>query len=122
MFQRRFLFMIGLLLLPALPADAAMELLMFEQAGCIYCARWNEEVAPEYPKTREGRLAPLRRLDLHGKLPPDLTIARSPVFTPTFVLVIDGVEKGRIEGYPGEDFFWALLDGLIGEADAAVTK
>jgi hypothetical protein len=26
-------------------AAAQAELLMFEQPGCIYCARWNEEVA-----------------------------------------------------------------------------
>ncbi|HLP70020.1 MAG TPA: transcriptional regulator [Rhizobium sp.] len=122
MFQRRLVFVTALFLLPALPAGAAMELLMFEQPGCVYCARWDEEVSPEYPRTSEGRAAPLRRLDLHGRLPADLTIARSPAFTPTFVLVVDGVEKGRIEGYPGEDFFWTLLDGLIGDAGGTVTK
>ncbi|WP_114363354.1 transcriptional regulator [Ciceribacter lividus] len=122
MLQRRLAFVIALFVLPALPAGAAMELLMFEQAGCIYCARWNEEVSPEYAKTSEGRLAPLRRLDLHGELPPELTIARSPAFTPTFVLVVDGVETGRIEGYPGEDFFWVLLDDLIGKAGGTVAK
>ncbi len=34
------------------------------------------------------------------------------LFTPTFVLVENGVELARIEGYPGEDFFWGLL-GMI---------
>jgi hypothetical protein len=39
---------------------------------------------------------------------------RSPVrFTPTFVLVDEGREIGRIEGYPGEDFFWGLLERLL---------
>jgi hypothetical protein len=38
------------------------------------------------------------------------------VFTPTFVLVEDGTEAGRIEGYPGEDFFWPLLAKLIAQA------
>ena len=38
----------------------------------------------------------------------------SPIrFTPTFVLVDDGREIGRIEGYPGEDFFWGLLERLL---------
>lgn len=122
MFQRRLAFVIAFFVWPAMPAGAAMELLMFEQPGCLYCARWDEEVSPEYPKTWEGRIAPLRRLDLHGSLPAGLTIARTPVFTPTFVLVVDGVEKGRIEGYPAEDFFWALLDDLIGKAGGTVTK
>lgn len=92
---------------------AEVELLMFEQPGCIYCARWNDEVAPEYPLTQEGKIAPLRRLDLHAALPEDISILRPPVFTPTFVLVQDGKELGRIEGYPGEDFFWPLLADML---------
>ncbi|MGZ8368816.1 MAG: hypothetical protein ACXW3Q_08370 [Rhodoplanes sp.] len=33
--------------------------------------------------------------------------------TPTFVLVTDNVEIGRIEDYPGEEFFFARLAKLI---------
>lgn len=95
-----------------------LQLLMFEQPGCIYCARWNQEVAPEYPLTVEGQAAPLRRLQLRDPLPEGLAVVSPPVFTPTFVLVEDGVEAGRIEGYPGEDFFWPLLAGLIKETAA----
>ncbi|WP_342749219.1 thioredoxin family protein [Tabrizicola aquatica] len=97
-------------------AAAEVELLMFEQPGCIYCAAWDREVAPEYPLTDEGRAAPLRRLQLRDPLPEGLTLISPPIFTPTFVLVEDGVEVGRIAGYPGEDFFWPLLAQLIAEA------
>ncbi|MFN4203035.1 MAG: thioredoxin family protein [Tabrizicola sp.] len=93
-----------------------VRLLMFEQPGCIYCARWNEEVAPEYPLTEEGKAAPLRRLQLRDPLPDGLSLVSPLVFTPTFVLVADGIEIGRIEGYPGEDFFWPMLAGLIAAA------
>lgn len=99
------------------PVEASdLQLLMFEQPGCIYCARWNAEVAPEYGLTEEGRAAPLRRLPLREPPPDDLTLASPPIFTPTFILVEDGVESGRIEGYPGEDFFWPLLADLIAVA------
>ena len=37
----------------ALPARAA-ELVMMEQPGCVWCARFNAEIAPAYPKTDEG--------------------------------------------------------------------
>lgn len=93
---------------------AAAELVMVEQAGCAWCARWNEEIAPAYPQTDEGEFAPLRRVDLH-KMPDDLKIARRVTFTPTFLLVEDGREIARMEGYPGEDFFWPLLDQLLTE-------
>lgn len=100
----------------AAPARAEMALLMFEEAGCMWCARWNAEVSPEYPITPEGLAAPLHRLDIHDPLPEDLTLASRPRFTPTFVLVEDGAELGRIEGYPGEDFFWGLLARMIERA------
>lgn len=110
-----------LAMLPAAMVRAAgLELLMFEQPGCLYCARWNAEVAPEYPLTAEGRAAPLRRLNLHDALPADLALEAHPVFTPTFVVVRDGAEIGRLEGYPGEDFFWPLLGSLLREAGAVI--
>lgn len=94
-------------------AGAETELLMFEQPGCQYCAKWDAEVGPEYPVTVEGRAAPLRRLFLNASLPIDLQLASRPVFTPTFILIDNGHEVGRIEGYPGEDFFWPLLGQLL---------
>lgn len=94
--------------LPALAAD----LVMVEQAGCHWCARWNAEIAHIYPKTDEGQRAPLRRVDLRN-LPDDIAFTSPPVFTPTFVLVEDGQELGRIEGYAGDEFFWFLLTKLL---------
>lgn len=85
---------------------------MVEERGCIWCARWNADVGTEYPKSAEGQAAPLRRVDLHA-LPRDLTFASVPRLTPTFVLTVDGAEAGRIEGYPGEHFFWPLLGALL---------
>ena len=38
---------------------------------------------------------------------------------PTFVMLNDGRETGRIEGYPGDEFFWPLLNELIDTATLA---
>ncbi|MEP2718154.1 hypothetical protein [Pseudophaeobacter sp.] len=97
------------------PADAQAlvnELILVEQAGCEWCLRWSEEIGPIYPKTREGAFAPLRRVDLRA-LPDDLQITRRVNFTPTFLIVQNGEELARLEGYPGEDFFWPLLAQLM---------
>lgn len=91
----------------------AAELLMFEEKWCEWCERWNTEIAPIYSKTAEGKRAPLRRIDIHGRYPAGIALASRPRFTPTFVLIEDGREVGRIEGYPGEDFFWGLLSRMI---------
>ncbi len=100
---------LGLFATPA----AAAELVMFEARGCPYCAAWNREVAPAYARAPEAVRAPLRRVDLHGARPPDLAGISGVRFTPTFVLVEDGREIGRIEGYAGEDFFWGLLTPMM---------
>jgi thioredoxin-related protein len=96
----------------AAPANAA-ELVMFRRAGCPYCAAWDRAIGPIYPKTDIGTRLPLRQVDLDRS--PDGKVALvSPVrFTPTFVLVDSGREVGRLEGYPGEDFFWGLLERLL---------
>lgn len=93
-----------------------LQLAMIEQPGCIYCARWHAEVGPEYPRTAEGIAAPLLQLQLREPLPEGVTLRTPPVFTPTFILLRDGTELARIEGYPGEDFFWPLLSQMIAAA------
>jgi hypothetical protein len=103
--------------LSAAARAAGLELVMVEQPGCAYCALWDAEVGPGYAKSSEGRAAPLRRIPLHGKPPADLVLAAPPVFTPTFILVRDGREIGRLEGYPGADFFWPMVADLIARAD-----
>ncbi|WP_458878792.1 hypothetical protein [Arenibacterium sp. CAU 1754] len=98
-------------MLASLPAAAA-ELVMVEEAGCVWCARWNAEIAPAYPNTSQGRFAPLRRVEISA-LPEDLEIQRRVTFTPTFLIVDEGRELARLEGYPGEDFFWPILAKLL---------
>lgn len=103
--------------LTAFSARAA-ELVMFEQAGCVWCAAFDREIAPVYDKTDEGKRAPLRRVDTDRALPPDLAFIANERLTPLFVLIDKGREIGRIRGYPGEEHFWGLLGVLIKKVDA----
>ena len=96
---------------PALPSAA--ELVMVEKAGCVWCRQWHAAIGPIYPKTGEARIAPLRRIDIADPALADLQLASPPRLTPTFILVDGDREIGRIEGYPGEDFFWGLLARLL---------
>ena len=93
----------------------AAELVMFEQAGCEWCAAFDREIAPIYPKTAEGKRAPLRRVNIDGPVPGDLAFIQVEHLTPLFVMVDSGRELGRIRGYPGEDHFWGLLGVLVGK-------
>ena len=101
-------------------AETGLRLLMVEQPGCSYCAAWHAEVGPEYPKTAEGMAAPLITSQLRDGPPDGVTLTSTPVFTPTFVLLRDNQEIARLEGYPGEDFFWGLLGQMLRDAGAEV--
>lgn len=102
----------------AAPVSVAADvvLVMAEEDGCYWCAKWNQEVGGEYAITAEGRAAPLRRIDIHEDTPPGLEFEGRLVYTPTFVLMQDGREVSRLEGYPGEDFFWPLLQQMLNKA------
>ena len=86
---------------------------MYRRAGCPWCAAWDRDIGPIYAKTEIGRRLPVRSFDLdRGR--DTVAHLKSPVlFTPTFVVLDDGREVGRIEGYPGEDFFWGRLENLL---------
>ena len=104
---------LGLLCLFVPLANHAAELLMIEEPGCVYCDRFNREIAPAYPKTSEGRKAPLRRLQLDDPFPAELANVRAATVTPTFILVDDGREIDRLVGYPGDEYFWFLLGEML---------
>lgn len=93
--------------------EGTAQLIMVESPGCHYCLQWKEKIGPIYPKTAEGKFAPLQMIDIDAPLPAGITFQRKAVYTPTFVLVQNGQEIGRIEGYPGEDFFWGLLEMML---------
>ena len=112
----KFIFALLLAILP-LKAGADVFLLMAEEDGCLWCEKWDEEIAHIYPKTTEGQTAPLVRYDMHDGTPTQFTLNSAPRFSPTFILINNGLEVGRIEGYPGEDFFWPLLLELFNRAE-----
>lgn len=88
---------------------AAAELLVFDDAHCAPCLQFAREIGPVYPKTDEGRRAPLRHLAHDAPLPAAYASIGTVRATPTFVLVEDGREVGRFEGYGGDELFWMRL-------------
>ena len=90
----------------------AAELIMVEQQGCYYCLEWKDQLGHIYPKTPEGKYAPLKTIDI-TEVDQLEGLQRDVIFTPTFVLMEDNKELGRLEGYSSEDFFWELLEVIL---------
>ncbi len=98
-----------LLALASLPASAA-ELVMFDRKGCPWCAKWHAEIGVEgYARAPEARSAPLRVYLIGTPMPADIKQLKPIIGTPTFVLMDNGVEIDRFEGYPGKSVFFGRL-------------
>ena len=93
--------------------SAEVRLMMVEELGCPWCDRWKAEIGPIYPKTAEGRIAPLVKVMIHDPLADGITLKSPPIYTPTFILLNDGQEVGRIEGYQSDEFFWWFVETMI---------
>lgn len=96
-----------------LPEGRAAELLMFGQRACPFCDQFKAEIAPDYPKSRAGRLAPLRHVDIWESRTGGIEGLEPAVFTPTFVLVDGDREIGRLLGYPGRRYFYPEIQLLL---------
>ena len=90
----------------------AAELIMVEQQGCYYCEEWKDQLVHIYPKTPEGKYAPLKTFDI-TEVDEIKGLERDVIFTPTFILMEKNKELGRLEGYSSEDFFWELLEVIL---------
>lgn len=89
----------------------AAELMMYRRQGCPWCLAWDRDIGPIYGKTDIGQRVPLRLVELDRERP-QVVLKGRVIYTPTFVLVEQGRELGRIEGYPGEAHFWGRLEQL----------
>ena len=105
---------LGIALLPtgtnaSQSAYPAGQLLMITSSSCPWCEAFEEEVGRGYSRTEESKVLPLRRHDFFAKMPSDLAHMTPATMTPTFIIIKNGEETGRIIGYPGAELFWWRL-------------
>lgn len=73
---------------------------------CPWCEAFEEEVGQFYHLTPEARVYPMLRVEVDDQFPAEFDGITPAFFTPTFIFVENGKERGRIEGYPGQELFW----------------
>ena len=91
--------------------QAPLELVMVTSDHCPFCKAWERDVGLIYSNTPYAQKARLRRVDI-GDVDSALPELSANVFgTPTFLVLENNTEIGRIEGYQSSDlFFWALSE------------
>ncbi len=91
-------------------AQSGPLLIMVEETGCRFCRKWEAEIGHAYPQSPEGRFAPIKRVKRDA---PEVKGLKPVVYTPTFIVMRNGEEVGRVTGYPGRDYFWPELDEIL---------
>ena len=94
---------------PVKAADSRGHLVMITSSHCPWCEAFEKDVGKGYNLTEEALIYPLRRHDFYKAMPDDLVHLTPATMTPTFIVVRDGAEVGRIIGYPGAELFWWRL-------------
>ena len=85
-------------------------LVMVEDRGCPYCARFDAEARDSYVNSPEGKLAPLLR---YRRGDPAIAFIERVVYSPTFILLVEGREAARATGYIGAELFWMEIARLM---------
>jgi thioredoxin-related protein len=93
----------------AVPSTGNLQLVVMEAEGCIYCTVFRRDVLPSYEESERGKDMPVRFIDVNDVAKAGIELSQPIDILPTFVVVKDNHEVGRIPGYVGpEDFFHSI--------------
>lgn len=95
------------------PSSGGIELLVFEVADCVYCALFRRDVLPNYRRWQPARTVPIRFVDARSAGLMRARLAAPLTTVPTFVVMRDGREAGRISGYFGPAPFFQMITRII---------
>lgn len=98
-------------------SSSRMELLVFERADCSWCEAFRREISPRYSKSTAASDAPLRFVDIDKADLTQLRLRSRLTVLPTAVLMKDGTEVDRIQGYTGPEIFFSLMPVLMERAN-----
>lgn len=123
----RTLFLVALMLVPvsisradidadATPPEGALELVVVEAEGCIYCKLFRRDVLPSYEASAHAKDLPVRFVDINDIEADHLNFNTEVDIVPTFVVVKSHNEVGRISGYIAPENFFHSISYLLASA------
>ena len=99
----------------ALPADS-LELVVIEADGCIFCEIFRSDVLPAYEASEQGKQMPVQFVDINDMDTTHLEFKGAVDIVPTFIVIKDRREVGRISGYVGPENFFHSINYLLASA------
>lgn len=96
-----------------LPPAGNLQLVVMEAPGCIYCTIFRRDVLPAYEVSERGKEMPVRFLDVNDVEQSGIGLDAPIDILPTFVVIKDNHEVGRIPGYMGPENFFHSINYLL---------
>ena len=108
-----FLYCLFLLTIQSVNAKENSLMLMITDKNCLYCIIWEKQIGKIYPKTDIAKKFPLQRIEVKNFINYKKYDLKKTNITPTFILIKNANEEGRIEGYTNPEMFWWQVDEII---------
>lgn len=104
-------------LLTSVTSGPTREIVVIEASSCTYCQVFRRDVAPSYQASPRAQSVPLRYVDVGAPSVDKLALSSPLTVVPTVLILVDGREKGRIDGYAGPKIFFDLVREVLGPAE-----
>ena len=108
-----FLYYLFLLTIQSVNAKENSLMLMITDKNCLYCIIWEKQIGKIYPKTDIAKKFPLQRIEVKNFINYKKYDLKKTNITPTFILIKNTKEEGRIEGYTNPEMFWWQVDEIM---------
>lgn len=99
------------------PSARNVELLVFEHADCQFCRVFRNDVLPRYRENGQAARAPVRFVSIEHTDTRGLNLHAGIHMVPTFVLMQDGQEVGRIVGYWAPENFFKMISNILAKTE-----
>ena len=93
--------------------DGALRLIYVFSEQCLFCKAWERDVGSIYENTEYAKKAPLLKIKISLFSTHFSDVMPKVLETPTFILMKENNEVGRIVGYQNRDMFFWSLSGYI---------
>ena len=98
------------------PKAGAFQLVVMEADGCTYCGIFRRDVLPSYEASERAKDMPVRFIDVNDVEKARLDLQAPVNIVPTFIVMKDNKEVGRIPGYLGPENFYPTIKYLMSTA------
>lgn len=90
-----------------------LRLVMFTSKDCPVCQAWEREIGSVYQKSNYQVALPLTRVNFSAGTSDRMSLQEPISGTPTFIILENGEEVGRILGFTDKEMFWWELSSFL---------